>query len=104
LEVLRSVLAIIDFMASVSYCYISYLLAPVLWASIFIDCKKLHPDILANLTSDLVTSCHLGDRSDLIWTQNDNGFLHHDGRIYVPEASMSGMDLQSPTWSSNVLH
>jgi Integrase zinc binding domain/Integrase core domain len=51
------------------------------------DSEKLHADILANLASDPVASRHLGDSSDPRWTQTADGFLRHDGHIYVPEAA-----------------
>jgi hypothetical protein len=50
------------------------------------ESEKLHADILAHLTSDPVAQKHLGDTSDPRWTQTDDGFLRHDGRIYVPES------------------
>jgi hypothetical protein len=65
----------------------TYLLEPVLRASTVMDSEKLHADILANLASNPVATRHLGDSSDLRWTQTEDGFLQHDGRIYVPEAA-----------------
>jgi hypothetical protein len=55
------------------------------------DSEKLHADILANLASDPVASRHLGDSSDPRWTQTEDGFLRHEGRIYVPEAADLGL-------------
>jgi hypothetical protein len=50
------------------------------------DSKKLHADILAHLASDPMAQKHLGDTSDPRWTQTNDGFLRHNGRIYVPKA------------------
>jgi hypothetical protein len=60
------------------------LLGPVLRVSTIMDSEKFHADILAHLTSDPVAQKHLDDTSDPRWMQTDDGFLHHDDRIYVP--------------------
>jgi RNase H-like domain found in reverse transcriptase len=62
------------------------LLGPLLRVSTIMDSEKLHADILAHLASDPVAQKHLGDTSNPRWTQTNDGFLCHDGRIYVPEA------------------
>jgi Integrase zinc binding domain len=62
------------------------LLGPVLWASTIMGSEKLHADILAHLESDPMAQKHLGDTSDPRWTQTNDGFLRHDGRIYIPES------------------
>jgi hypothetical protein len=51
------------------------------------DSEKLHADILANLACDPVASWHLSDSYNPRWTQTEDGFLRHDGHIYVPEAA-----------------
>jgi Integrase zinc binding domain len=66
--------------------WVTSLFGPILQASMIMDSKKFHADILAHLTSDPVAQKHLGDTSDPRWTQIDDGFLRHDGRIYVPES------------------
>jgi hypothetical protein len=50
------------------------------------DSEKLHTDIQAQLASDPVAKVHIGNTSDARWMQSDNGFLRHDGRIYVPNS------------------
>jgi hypothetical protein len=50
------------------------------------DSKKLHANILGHLASDPMAQKHLGDTSDLRWMQTDDGFLCHNGQIYIPEA------------------
>ena len=64
------------------------LLIPALQASIILDSKSLHFEILSSLPSDPVARQHLGDLAKLNprWTQTD-GFLQLDNQIYVPEAN-----------------
>ena len=50
------------------------------------DVERLHTDILTNLLTNLITKAHLLDSSNPRWTTNETGYLHLDGRIYVPEA------------------
>ena len=50
------------------------------------DVERLHADILSALSSDLTAQIHLSDSSNPQWTTDTNGFLHLDGRIYVPKA------------------
>jgi hypothetical protein len=50
------------------------------------DSEKLHADIQAQLASDPVAKVHIRNTSDARWMQSDNGFLGHDGRIYVPDS------------------
>jgi len=59
---------------------------PALQASIIMDSKQLHADIIANLASDPLAQTHLTNSSDPRWMHTDDGFLRLDGRIYVPEA------------------
>ena len=50
------------------------------------DVVRLHKDILAELLNDPVTKNHLdNDLGDPRWSQDDQGFLRLDGRIYVPD-------------------
>jgi hypothetical protein len=62
------------------------LIIPALLASIIMDSEKLHADIQAQLASDPVAKVHIGNTSDARWTQSDDGFIQHDGRIYVPDS------------------
>jgi hypothetical protein len=50
------------------------------------DSEKLHADIQAQLASDPMAKVHIGNTSDARWTQSDDGFLRHDGHIYVPNS------------------
>ena len=64
----------------------TYLQLPVLRASVLMDVERLHADILSALSSDPTAQTHLSDSLNPRWTTDVNGFLHLDGRIYVPEA------------------
>ena len=52
-----------------------------------IECLHADIDILANLLTDPITQAHLLDSSNPRWTTNEAGYLHLDGRMYVPEAN-----------------
>ena len=65
---------------------VTYLQLPVLWASVLMDVKRLHADILSALPSNPTAQTHLSDSLNPWWTTDANGFLCLDGRIYVPEA------------------
>ena len=51
------------------------LLISTLRASVLMDSKQLHADILAHLSSDPVAQKHIGITSDPRWMQSDDGFL-----------------------------
>ena len=51
------------------------LLIPALRASVLMDSEKLHPDILAHLSSDPVAPKHIRITSNLRWMQSDDSFL-----------------------------
>ena len=51
-----------------------------------VECLHADIDILANLLTDLITQAHLLDSSNPQWTTNEAGYLHLDGRMYIPEA------------------
>ena len=63
----------------------SALYGPVLRAVELLDVQQLHDDIRAAIPSDPIASRFLSDTSDPRWT-TANGFVLHDGRIYVPDA------------------
>ena len=65
----------------------TYLETPVLQASALMDIKRLHADILANLSTDPITKAHLSDSSNPRWTTNEAGYLHLNGRMYIPKAN-----------------
>ena len=50
------------------------------------DVKRLHTDILTNLSTDPIAKAHLSDSSNPQWSTNEAGYLRLNGRIYVPEA------------------
>jgi hypothetical protein len=63
-------------------------LAPILLRSATVlDLDQLHLDIKDALAEDLLASKHLANSSDPRWTLAEDGFLRHDGKIYVPEAN-----------------
>jgi len=51
------------------------------------DVERLHTDILANLPTDPNAKVHLSDTSNPRWSTDETGYLHLDGRMYVPEAN-----------------
>src|SRR4051812_5808153 len=52
------------------------------------DIEKLHSDILSALPNDPVYNDHINSKETKPrWTVDPNGFLLHDGRIYVPNTS-----------------
>ena len=64
----------------------TYLHTPVLRASALMDVERLHAEILANLSSDLIAKAHLLDTLNPQWSTNETGYLHLDGCMYIPEA------------------
>ena len=52
------------------------------------DVERLHADILSALSSNPTAQTHLSDSLNPQWTTDANGFLHLDGRIYVPKADV----------------
>jgi len=56
------------------------------------DVETLHNNILSTLPSDPIAQIHLSDPPDSHWSTNEAGFLHLDGRIYVPD--LDGLRLQ----------
>ena len=67
----------------------TYLRALVLQASVLFDLETLHNDILSALSSDPVASIHLSTSGppDSQWSIDADGFLHLDGRIFVPDSN-----------------
>ena len=63
----------------------TYLHTPVLRASALMDIEHLHANILANLLSDPIAKAHLSDTLNPRWSTDETGYLHLDGRMYVPE-------------------
>jgi len=49
------------------------------------DVETLHNNILSTLPSDPIAQIHLSDPLDSHWSTNEAGFLHLDGRIYIPD-------------------
>ena len=66
--------------------FATYLKTPVLRASALMDVERLHTDILTNLLTDPIVKAHLLDSSNPRWYTDEAGYLHLDGRIYVPKA------------------
>jgi len=64
----------------------TYLHTPVLRASALMDVKHLHADILANLPTDPIAKAHLLDTLNPRWSTDETGYLHLNGRMYIPEA------------------
>ena len=64
----------------------TYLETPVLRASALMDIKRLHTDILANLSTNPIAKVHLSDPSNPQWTTNEAGYLCLNDRMYIPEA------------------
>ena len=62
------------------------LLFPCVQTAMMMDSAKVLSDIRTQLTSNLVAKEHLGNMTNLRWTQGEDGLLHLDGQIYVPEA------------------
>jgi len=59
---------------------------PVLCRAVAImDVETLHNNILSALPSDPIAQIHLSDPPDSRWSTDEAGFLHLDGRIYVPD-------------------
>ena len=50
------------------------------------DVECLHTDILINLSTDPIAKAHLLDSSNPRWSTDEAGYLHLDGRIYIPKA------------------
>ena len=50
------------------------------------DVEHLHANILANLLTDPIAKAHLSDSSNPQWTTDKAGYLHLNGRMYVPKA------------------
>ena len=51
------------------------------------DVKRLHADILTNLSTDLIAKAHLSVSSNPRWSTDEAGYLRLDGRMYIPEAN-----------------
>jgi len=64
----------------------TYLHTPVLRASALMDVEHLHANILANLPTDPIAKAHLSDTLNPRWSTDETGYLHLNGRMYVPKA------------------
>ena len=66
----------------------TFLVDPILRAVTTIDTESLHKDILEELPNDPITKAHLdkpNNPSTPRWTQDPQGFIRLDGRIFVPD-------------------
>ena len=50
------------------------------------DVKRLHTDILVNLSTNPIAKAHLSDSSNLRWSTDEAGYPRLDGHMYVPKA------------------
>ena len=49
------------------------------------DIERLHADVLTALPSDPIAKAHLLNTLNPRWSTNETGYLHLDGRMYIPE-------------------
>ena len=60
---------------------------PILRASLTVDVDTLHNNIWAALPKDPVFSTHKNDPPESWWTTSEDGLVHLDDRIYVPDSN-----------------
>ena len=51
------------------------------------DIECLHTDVLTTLPSDPIAKAHLSDTLNPQWSTNETGYLHLDGRMYIPKTN-----------------
>ena len=60
---------------------------PILRASLTVDIDTLHDDIQAALPKDPVFSTHQNDPLESQWTTSEDGLVHLDDCIYIPNSN-----------------
>jgi len=69
----------------------SFLIEPLLRAVHLADTPAIHADILSSLPSDgfaqeIIKDLKSGVPARANWSRDDSGYLHYEGRLYVPDA------------------